>query len=173
MLNIFGALGQVARLLPNYVEGQRQAVQDNWRDLQQYNQVQAGQLTNMATERTLPWYFNMYADMANNSRMGAYLNTMAGIENMIGFPGRVRMAQQGNVFGPQLQQANFLDTLQNLNRSSNAPSLPADLLTQAVLQGLQPQQQQPMQNQQAGPIAADVTQRVTTPQPTAATMPPQ
>lgn len=169
MLNIFGALGQVARLLPNYVEGQRQAVQDNWRDLQQYNQVQAGQLTNMATERTLPWYFNMYADMANNSRINAYMNTMAGLENMAGFGGRMQTALMSNAWNPQIFQANAANLVRNLNTDNSGFGFPGLAeLVQQYKQGAVPQaQNQPM------PGAADVNQRMNTQQPTAATTIPQ
>lgn len=49
----FGSLlGALSRTLPGYMEGNRQAISDNWRDLNQYNQVQAGQLGNMWTEAT-------------------------------------------------------------------------------------------------------------------------
>lgn len=41
--SVFGALGS---LLPGYVQGERQAVQDNWSDLNNYNKVQAGQAQN-------------------------------------------------------------------------------------------------------------------------------
>ena len=46
---LFSAFG---RMLPGYVQGERDAVKDNWADLKNYNEVQAGQLDNMFTEDT-------------------------------------------------------------------------------------------------------------------------
>ena len=37
--SVVGALGS---LLPGYMQGERQAVQDNWADLNYYNKAQAG-----------------------------------------------------------------------------------------------------------------------------------
>ena len=64
----FGSLfSAVGRALPGFVEGERQAVADNWRDLNQYNQVQAGQLENAWTEATWdPRLFNTWANATNN-----------------------------------------------------------------------------------------------------------
>lgn len=165
MLNIFGALGHVARLLPNYVEGQRQAVQDNWRDLQQYNQVQAGQLQNMATERTMPWYFNMYADAANNSRINAYLKAMQGLTKMAGWGGEMETALLSNRWNPMLFQANAQSMLNNFNRDAEGNSLFPGLadVSQLWQQGMQPMQQQPMPGD-ARPLIRNTTQ------PTASTL---
>lgn len=64
----FGSLfGAVGHALPGFIEGERAAVQDNWRDLNQYNQVQAGQLENAWTEATWdPRLFNTWANAASN-----------------------------------------------------------------------------------------------------------
>lgn len=163
MLNIFGALGQVARLLPNYVQGQRQAVQDNWADLNQYNQVQAGQLTNMATERTMPWYFNMYADAANNSRIQAYLDAMQGLTKMAGWGGEMETALRSNYWNPQTFEALMRSRKNATNQEgTNAGLFGGDNmgLTAALQQmgfggqGAQQQQMQPLQ----GPL--DVNARM-------------
>ena len=67
----FGSLfSAVGRALPGFIEGERQAVQDNWNDLNQYNRVQAGQLENAWTEATWdPRLFNTWAQAANNDIM--------------------------------------------------------------------------------------------------------
>lgn len=168
MLNIFGALGHVARLLPGYVEGQRQAVSDNWRDLQQYNQVQAGQLQNMATERTMPWYFNMYADAANNSRINAYLKAMQGLTKMAGWGGEMETALLSNKWNPLLFQKNATSLFNQFDNDGNQmlPGLGIGLsdITQMYQQGMQPGQQPPMPGSAAGLIK-------NTDQPTAQQLP--
>ena len=67
-MSFLGALGAVGRLLPGYMQGERQAIQDNWNDLNQYNKVQAGQLQNMFDENVMPDRMNMVKDnaMINN-----------------------------------------------------------------------------------------------------------
>lgn len=112
MLNILGALGAVSRLLPNYVEGQRAAVQDNWRDMQQYNQAQLGQLQNMFIERTLPWKINMTADEAARSRMLANVNLMSGLEYLAGSGGRMGTALASNIWAPQVYESTAARTIQ-------------------------------------------------------------
>lgn len=44
--NFLGALGQIGRYLPGYIDGRERAIQANWNDLNQFNQVQAGQMSN-------------------------------------------------------------------------------------------------------------------------------
>lgn len=69
----FSFLGSLASLLPGYVQGQRQAVQDNWQDLMNYNQVQSGQLSNAFTEATWQPRMNMFYENAlrNNLQLQA------------------------------------------------------------------------------------------------------
>lgn len=67
----FGSLmTAMARALPGYIQGERLAVEDNWRDLNQYNQAQAGQLNNAFTEATFPYAIT-------NARNNAAANEMA------------------------------------------------------------------------------------------------
>ena len=54
----------VGRLLPGYMQGERQAIQDNWNDLNQYNKVQAGQLQNMFDENAMRDRLQMLKDNA-------------------------------------------------------------------------------------------------------------
>lgn len=66
----FSFLGSLANLLPGYIEGQRQAVKDNWYDLNQYNQVQAGQIQNAFDEAT-------FADKVRMVNSGAAMNDLS------------------------------------------------------------------------------------------------
>lgn len=59
-----GFFSSIGRMLPGYLEGERQAVQDNWSDLSNYNKVQEGQLNNAFTEET----FGDRADMMRTAR---------------------------------------------------------------------------------------------------------
>lgn len=62
--SLFTALG---RALPGFVEGERLANQDNWKDLENYNNVQRGQLENAWTEATWdPRLYNTWANAASN-----------------------------------------------------------------------------------------------------------
>lgn len=68
----FSFLGGLANLLPGYVQGQRQAVQDNWQDLMNYNQTQSGQLSNMFTEATWQPRIDMFRNAATDSALQTY-----------------------------------------------------------------------------------------------------
>lgn len=70
-MNFGGLLGAVSRVLPGYVEGQRQAVRDNWQDLMNYNQVQQGQLANAFTEATWQPRLDMFYDQSLISALNA------------------------------------------------------------------------------------------------------
>lgn len=63
--SIFSAVG---RALPGYVEGERMAMEDNWRDLNEYNKVQAGQLQNAWDVATwTPRLTNVRLNTENNA----------------------------------------------------------------------------------------------------------
>lgn len=70
----FSFLGGLANLLPGYVQGQRQAIQDNWQDLMNYNQVQQGQLSNAFTEATWQPRMDMFQDAWLNDLLNTYGN---------------------------------------------------------------------------------------------------
>ena len=64
-MSFLGGLFQsFGRLLPGYMQGERQAVQDNWNDLNQYNKAQAGQLQNMFDENAMRDRLQMLKDNA-------------------------------------------------------------------------------------------------------------
>lgn len=75
-MNFLGALGALGRLLPGYVQGREAAIRGNWNDLNQFNQVQAGQLQNLFTEETYPLAYNRAVDDAALSRMMTQEHTM-------------------------------------------------------------------------------------------------
>ena len=66
----FGFLGNLSRALPGYIEGQRQAVQDNWQDLKNWNEVYSGQLGNMYAAETFQDRLSRERDLAALSQMG-------------------------------------------------------------------------------------------------------
>lgn len=77
-MSFLGGLFQsFGRLLPGYMQGERQAVQDNWNDLNQYNKVQAGQLQNMFDENVMPDRMNMVKD---NAMINNYQRHAAGLD---------------------------------------------------------------------------------------------
>lgn len=130
----FSFLGSLANLLPGYVEGQRQAVRDNWYDLNQYNQVQQGQIQNAFDEAT---FADKVAMVNQGAAMGdlSYLNklwstqlqgakmpglmTQVGVQNAFAEPNAyMQMFQQwfpmmyGMQILPQLTQLGGLSNIQ-------------------------------------------------------------
>lgn len=67
-LNFGSLFSALARVLPGYVEGQRQAIQDNWQDLKNYNDIQAGQFNNAFAAATWdPRLANVWNQAAVNA----------------------------------------------------------------------------------------------------------
>ncbi len=85
--NIFGAIGALGRLLPGYVQGERQAVEDNWRDLNQYNQVQRGQIQNAFSEATFEPAVQMYGLSLQDALNKTELGSMQAALQRFAFPG--------------------------------------------------------------------------------------
>lgn len=85
MLNFLGSLG---RSLPGYVQGQQQAVKDNWQDLSNYNSVQAGQLQNALDESLFNPRLQMFDDQQQISRMNVWNNALNTDFNMGTYPAR-------------------------------------------------------------------------------------
>lgn len=94
MFNIFGALGALGRFLPGYIQGREQAISSNWNDMNQYNQVQAGQLTNAFHELTFPLDYNRSIDNASMSRDRAQLSQLGLAQEMSLFPMRMAVGAQ-------------------------------------------------------------------------------
>lgn len=114
MLNLFNAIvNGIGRALPNYTQGYRTAIQDNWNDLKNYNDIQQGQISNAFLEDTFPLAYNMYADRANNSRLGAMLNTANYLADVPTWNGRI---QAGSILGanyPRLMEGAIANMFNN------------------------------------------------------------
>lgn len=78
-MSFFGVLGQLGRMLPGYVEGRRQAIQDNWQDMSNYNQMYHGQLQNAYDTATWEpqmedrWRQSALLDLVAKQAEGNYL----------------------------------------------------------------------------------------------------
>lgn len=96
----FSFLGGLAGLLPGYLNGQRMAVRDNWQDLMNYNQTQAGQLSNMFTEATWQPRIDRFTDDALNSRINLMGNFMDLGAKWYSWPGQLGNAQVYSMYDP-------------------------------------------------------------------------
>lgn len=114
MLNIGGIFGSMGRILPGYVQGERQAIADNWQDLNQYNQVQSGQIRNAFDELTFPLAYNMYADQAGISRAAALQAGMNLGTRLLGAPGEFQTALYESMLGPELTKLRGQDAMNQL-----------------------------------------------------------
>ena len=91
-MNLLGIISQFGRLLPGYIQGERMAVQDNWNDLNQYNQVQSGQIQNAYDEAVFNPRVNMLYDQAELSSLGVDTSRMNYDVNRAMQPGRMFQA---------------------------------------------------------------------------------
>lgn len=118
MLNFLGALSS---LLPGYIQGRRQAIQDNWQDLQNYNNVQAGQLSNAFTEGTWQQRMDMMNDAAYNSGMNTINNGMNTAIRAAYFPGQYYQGNIWSMFAPQqTYQSNLMQLMANQMAMNNS-----------------------------------------------------
>lgn len=118
MLNIFGALGAIGRLLPGYVQGERQAVQDNWNDLNQYNTVQHNQMQNAFDEMLFNPRVSQGYDQAANSRMGVFQNGMNLNAARMAYPGAMLTAAIDSILRPQVQARLLTGSLGQANATA-------------------------------------------------------
>lgn len=102
----FSFLGALASLLPGYINGQRMANQDNWNDLNQYNQVQQGQQANMYTAATWNDRLNMYHNAATNSGLSLMNNGMQTLANYYHFPGLLNTQMVNDYYAPYMADLN-------------------------------------------------------------------
>lgn len=98
-MNLLGIISQFGRLMPGYIQGERMAVQDNWNDMNQYNQVQSGQIQNAYDEAVFNPRVNMLYDQADLSGLGVDNSRMNYDVNRAMQPGR--MFQATNFSGLQ------------------------------------------------------------------------
>lgn len=110
----FSSLGQ---LLPGYTEGRQQAIEDNWQDMSNFNDVLGGQVNNAFTMETFEPRAQMMEDAARNSYLGYLNNAMTTQVNQAYQPARLaystvasRYAPEiaGNMYNAQRGQAAFL-----------------------------------------------------------------
>lgn len=111
MLNLGGIFGSIGRMLPGYMQGERQAIADNWRDLQNYNAVQAGQIQNAFQELTFPLAYNMYGDRAALSRLQTLGGSMDLAGRLLGLPGEFQASRIAGAYRPLLTEAGAQKTL--------------------------------------------------------------
>lgn len=103
--SLFGAIGSLGRVLPNYVQGERQAIQDNWQDLQNYNQVQAGQIQNAFDEQVFGDRVDMMGFSRDNSANNAYNLWMQTMMQQAMFPGALQGAANTGMILPYTMPA--------------------------------------------------------------------
>lgn len=101
-MNLLGIISQFGRLLPGYIQGERMAVQDNWNDLNQYNQVQSGQIQNAYDEAVFNPRVNMLYDQAELSSLGVDTSRMNYDVNRAMQPGRMFQATSFSGLQPLL-----------------------------------------------------------------------
>ncbi|MBD5584553.1 MAG: hypothetical protein HDQ88_05680 [Clostridia bacterium] len=85
-MNFGSIFGGFARVLPGYVQGQRQAVQDNWTDLMNYNKTQMGQLENAFTEATFGPRLDMFHNAVRNDDINTMMNGLNFGRFMVRYP---------------------------------------------------------------------------------------
>lgn len=104
---LFGSIGQLgsfigsmARILPGYVEGFRNAVADNWNDLKSNNAVQEGQINNLFNMAT----FGNDVDRSNYNTEIARLNHLRGVGDtglyLAQYPGMLADRMAYSAFAP-------------------------------------------------------------------------
>lgn len=138
----FSSLGSI---LPGFIEGERQAINDNWSDLKNYNVAQEGQLNNAFNEVTMPARINMMEDAAYGSYLNSLNSAMMYDLNAAYQPGRLAYGDAFSIYAPfiapminnaQMGQANWnqnfwQDPVKNARRLN--PYLPAIMGTGAVM----------------------------------------
>ena len=149
-MSFLGALGAIGRLLPGYMQGERQAIQDNWSDLENYNTTQAGQLANAFSESTFQPRVSQAYDEAEMSRMGVMNSDMILQQNMVAQPGILQeraytsamglpnavMNQDLNNIMYQFSRANPLSMFNSYSGLGNTGGSLSQLLQQALMGGL-------------------------------------
>lgn len=133
-MNFFGVLGQLGRLLPGYLEGERAAIKDNWQDLQNYNNVQHGQLQNAFDIST--WNPQVTREYLSTGMLqnAAQLSSKNLFDTLAAWPGTLATIQANNANAGNLANSNA-----QVKLASNQATLGAiPLLQQAIAQSLQP-----------------------------------
>lgn len=107
-MNIGSLLGAMASLLPNYIQGRQHAIRDNWQDLKNYNDVQAGQFANAFTEETWWPRVQMFYDQSARSGLGVLNDAMATGVRSAWFPTQVYQGAVSGMYAPYLAHQNYM-----------------------------------------------------------------
>ena len=122
MLNLFGAIANgLGRMLPGYMNGYQMAIKDNWNDLNQYNQVQQGQLGNMWLESSFdPMYNQLLYNTAMTQLNAQNMKRQSDVNAVVqpGLLARAGILSSNAANVANAQQQNVLDDLlyQQANR---------------------------------------------------------
>lgn len=144
-MSFFGALGQLGRLLPGFVQGERQAVADNWQDLTNYNNVLNGQLSNAFNVVTWPQQLQSITRAAQMQQLALEQSQRNSQLQEILFPYQMK-------YMPLQYEANYWQQQQNnaISRQYLAAML-AQINQMNQWRQQQQQQQQPQQQPQLTP----------------------
>lgn len=142
-MSFLGGLFQsFGRLLPGYMQGERQAVQDNWNDLNQYNKAQAGQLQNMFDENVMRPRMQMVMDAARQQNYGTTAMGQDLFLRSLGLPRATmqEMVATANFWPNQAMKQNMIQQLYGAAAGGGVPAQgrggqQGNLLQQAVLGG--------------------------------------
>ena len=96
-----GFFSSVGQLLPGYLEGQRQAVEDNWNDLNQLNKVLSGQTENAFDLETFDERARMMRDAAERSYYNTLNDAMTLRTNVAFQPGREAYGTAYSLMAPE------------------------------------------------------------------------
>lgn len=113
--SLFSAIG---RVLPGFYEGERQAIQDNWKDLENYNNVQSGQLDNAFKYATFePRLNNVWYNAAVNE-LNARRNRMDYDVYSAGQQGRLDREATAGAYMGQLTAQEIATMMAQLKRAA-------------------------------------------------------
>lgn len=110
----FSFLGSLAGLLPGYMQGQRQAVKDNWTDLFNYNRGRQEQLSNLFTEATWQPRLDMVWNQGADSSMGASANAMRLGVMYAGLPGEMGNAWIRSMYDPMAAWLGYVNSFSGM-----------------------------------------------------------
>lgn len=104
-MNLLGFLGAASRVLPGYLQGYRMAIDDNWKDLNQYNQVWKGQLSNLFDEATFTPAVDMFNSNAGIAGLNALNTAFSTYLNAANMPASLSQAATSGAYAPVLNNA--------------------------------------------------------------------
>lgn len=107
----FGWLGGLMSLMPGYLDGQRQANKDNWDDLKNFNNVQAGQIKNAFDEVTFEPRVGMEELGFENGKLNLWDHSLRSAVDTAWLPSHLADANTHAQFAPELS---FMKTYSEL-----------------------------------------------------------